>query len=229
MTDIDQATFCWHGACTISPNTLSRCSMEMKVHPRHRFLLLCVALCGTILASSHDARALSIGDSHELGFLWPGIQKRTDNQDRAVYVNHLIGMALGTVDVANGEVYSCSSHGFKSLPAAAEARSGGARTINLGSGSLYIYLFATYNGYGTEVWYVGNLSGIIIPLVAATHRLTGWTLFGSRSVGVPDGRPHSNVAWCRARGARLGATLLNTLAIALISGTAQDAAPDFPT
>jgi hypothetical protein len=162
--------------------------MQTDAVSRHKFLLLCAAFCGAMLASGHDARALSIGDSHELGFLWPGIQKKTDNQHKIIYVNHLIGMALGTIDVANGEVYSRSNHGFKSLPAAGAARNGVGRTINLRTGGLYTYLFATYNGYGTEVWYVGNLNGIItIPLRAAGHHLAGWTLFGVRSTGVPDG------------------------------------------
>jgi hypothetical protein len=57
---------------------------------------------------------------------------------------------------------------FKSLPSAVSAASGGGRTLNLRSAGLYTYLFATYDGYGSEVWYVGNLSGIItIPFLAA--------------------------------------------------------------
>src|SRR5262249_26153905 len=170
--------------------------MEMKVRPRHKFLLLCMAFCGAILASSPDARALGIGDSHELGFLWPGIQKKAGNQDKAVYVNHLIGMALGAIDVARGEVYSRSSHGFESLPAAAQVRSGGGRTINLGHGSLYTYLLATYKGYGTEVWYVGNLRGVIlIPLVAAGHHLSGWELFFGGGGGGFKRGPPGNLLW----------------------------------
>jgi len=56
-----------------------------------------MAFCGAMLAPSHDAKAfgLGVGDSHELGFLWPGIQRKTDNQNKAIYVNHLIGMAVG--------------------------------------------------------------------------------------------------------------------------------------
>jgi hypothetical protein len=118
-----------------------------------------------------------------------GVQRKKDNQNKIIYVNHLIGMALGTVDVANGEVYSRSIHGFKSLPAAARIFNGGGRVISLRrTGGLYTYLFATYKGYGTEVWYVGNLNGVItIPFRAAGHYLTGWTLLGPGSVGVPDG------------------------------------------
>jgi len=163
--------------------------MQMNSGPRHKFLLLGIAFCMAMLASGHDARALGIGDSQELGFLWPGVQGKTDNQKKVNYVNHLIGMAVGTIDVANGEVYSRSNHGFESLPAAARTLSGGGRVIDLNrTASLYTYLFATYKGYGTEVWYVGNLKGIImIPFQAAGHYLTSWTLLGSESVGVPDG------------------------------------------
>jgi hypothetical protein len=146
--------------------------------------------CGAMLVPSHDSKAtaLGIGDSSQVGFLWPGAQRKTDNQSKATYVNHLIGMALGAVDIANGEVYFRSNHGFKSLPSAVSAASGGGRTLNLRTAGLYTYLFATYDGYGSEVWYVGNLSGIItIPFLAAGHSLIGWTLFGSRSIGVPDG------------------------------------------
>jgi hypothetical protein len=167
-----------------------RRAMQSNAVSRDKFLLLCMAFCGAMLAPSHDAKAvaLGVGDSHELGFLWPGVQRKTDNQNKATCVSHLIGMALGAIDVANGEVYFRSNHGFKSLPTAARALSGGGRTINFRTGGLYTYLFATYNGYGSEVWYIGHLSGIItIPFLAARHYLTGCTLFGPCGVGVPDG------------------------------------------
>jgi hypothetical protein len=157
---------------------------------KHKFFLFCAAFCGAILVSSQDTKALSIGDSHELGFLWPGIQNRTENQNKALYVNHLIGMALGAVEVVRDEVYFRSNHGFASLPAAGAAHDGRRRVVNLGGGGLYTYLFATYRGYGTEVWYVGNLHGIVsIPFFIArhAHELTGWTLFSAAGVGVPDG------------------------------------------
>jgi hypothetical protein len=157
---------------------------------RYKFLLLCVAFFGAMLATSHDASAfaLEIGDSYEVGALWPGVQKKSSNQDKASYVNHLLGMALGAVDVVRGQVYFRSTHAFEFLPVAVQAHNGGGRTLNLRTPGLYTYLFATYSGYGTEVWYIGNLSGIItIPFLASGHHLTGWTLFGAASIGVPDG------------------------------------------
>jgi hypothetical protein len=168
----------------------SRRAMQSNAVSKHKVLLLCMTFCGAMLASSHDAKAfaLGMGDSHELGFLWPGIQKKSGDQNRATYVNQLLDMALGAINIANAQVYFRSNHAFKSLPPAAQARNGGGRTINLGTGGLYKYLFATYNGYGSEVWYVGNLSGIVtIPFLAGWHCLTGWTLFGTGSAEVPDG------------------------------------------
>ena len=51
--------------------------MQSNAVSQHKVLLFCMAFCGAMLAPSHDARvfAVDIGDSHELGFLWPGIQK----------------------------------------------------------------------------------------------------------------------------------------------------------
>ena len=171
--------------------TLFLCrAMQSDAVSRNKFFLLCMAFCGAMLAPSHDAKAvaLSVGDSHEVGFLWPGTQTKTDNQNKAIYVNQLIGMAVGAINVGNGEVYFRSNNSFTSLPSAAQAHGGGGRTINLRTPGLYTYLFASYDGYGSEVWYVGNLRGIItIPFLAGGHYLTGWTLFGPRGEGVPDG------------------------------------------
>jgi hypothetical protein len=164
--------------------------MQSNAVSKHKVLLLCMAFCGAMLAPSHDARAFAvdIGDSTSWASSGPGIQKKSDDQDRATYVNHLLGMAVGAVSIANGQVYFRSNHAFESLPAASWACNGTGRTINLGASGLYTYLFATYKGYGSEVWYVGNLSGIVtIPFLAGLHCLIGWTLFGTGSAGFPDG------------------------------------------
>src|SRR2546430_9982504 len=123
--------------------------MQSNLVSRHKFLLLCMAFCTAMLAPSYDAKAsaLGIGDSHELGFLWPGIQKKTANQDKVNYVNHLIGMALGTIEIAKGEVYFRSSHGFKILPAAAQALNGGGRTFKFWLVWFKSYLLADVHRY----------------------------------------------------------------------------------
>ena len=154
-----------------------------------KLALLCMALVGAMLAFSNNAKALTIGDAHELGFVNFGIP--SGDADRLTYVNHLIGMALGTSDKADGQTYFRSNHSFGQLPQAVLAGhvNGTSTTINLGTG-LYTYLFAKYDGpnYGSEVWYVGDLSGIItIPATAGGYGLSGWTLFGPGVPGVPDG------------------------------------------
>jgi hypothetical protein len=162
--------------------------MNVTTVPRHKPLLLCAVLCAAMLAVSHNASALSlnVGDSHELGFLWPGIP--SGDQNRVTYVNHLVGMALGAIDIANGQIYFRSNNAFNSLPTATWALNGTGTNINLGAGGVYTYLFAEYGVFGAEVWYIGDLSGIIkIPGFSRDCGLTEWTLFGPGVPGVPDG------------------------------------------
>jgi VPDSG-CTERM motif len=160
--------------------------MKIRTVPRHKPLLLCTVLCAAMLAFGHNASALSVGDSHELGFLWPGLP--VTNQNNTTYVNHMIGMALGATDIANGQIYFRSNNTFGSLPSAVWALNGSGTTINLGAGGIYTYLFASYSGLGAEVWYIGDLHGVItIPGIFNLCGLTKWTLFGPAGVGVPDG------------------------------------------
>jgi hypothetical protein len=163
--------------------------MKITIIPTSKLALLCTALFGALLAFSPSARALTIGDEHELGFVQYGIP--SGDSDRLTYVNHLIGMALGTSDKADGQTYTRSNNDFGSLaPAVLTSLVDGTSTsINLGSGGTYMYLFAKYDGpnYGSEVWYVWDLSGIItIPATAGGYGLSGWTLFGTAG-SVPDG------------------------------------------
>jgi hypothetical protein len=64
-------------------------------------------------------------------------------------------------------------------------------TIDLGAGGVYTYLFAKYDekNDNSQVWYVGDLSGMIaIPALGPHNRgLSGWILFGPGTPGVPDG------------------------------------------
>src|SRR5437868_13108110 len=126
----------------------------MKSIAPRKFALLSAIFCAVMLAFAHNASALSIGDTHELGYVWPGVPS-----GNALYVNHLIRMALGTIEAANGQIYHRSTNVLGSLPTAIVDHSGTVTTINLGNGGLYTYLFATYAGglLGSEVWYVGNL------------------------------------------------------------------------
>jgi VPDSG-CTERM motif len=180
----EESASLWHGLCFLNGH------MKINLIPTRKLALLCTIAAGALLAFSHSARALTIGDSHELGFVNFGIP--SGDSDRLNYVNHLIGMALGSTDQAFGQTFFRSNNAFGSLPQAVLAGhvNGTSTSINLGAGGLYTYLFAKYDGpnYGSEVWYVGDLSGIItIPATAGGYGLSGWTLFGPGVPGVPDG------------------------------------------
>jgi len=152
-------------------------------------LLAAVSFAVCLIAPTFaHADALSIGDPHELGFVNFGIP--SGDADRLNYVNHLIAMALGTTDNALGQNFSRSNNVFGSLPTAIFAVDGTGTDIKLGVGDQFSYLFAKYDGpnYGSEVWYIGDLSGIIdIPATGGKYGLSGWTLFGPGSVApVPE-------------------------------------------
>jgi hypothetical protein len=150
---------------------------NMKKHQK-LFGSLCAGLLALCVALPGAARALTIGDSHELGFVEFGIP--SGDADRTNYVNHLVGMGLGSTDMALGQTFTRSNNDFGPLPAAVFALNGTSTSINLNI-NLYSYLFAKYDGpnYGSEVWFVGDLSGVItIPATAGGYGLSGWTLFG---------------------------------------------------
>jgi hypothetical protein len=160
----------------------------MKKHQK-LFGALCAGLLALCVALPTAARALTIADSHELGFVEFGIP--SGDADRTNYVNHLIGMGLGSTDMALGQTFTRSNNDFGPLPTAVFALNGTSTSINLGAGDLYSYLFAKYDGpnYGSEVWFVGDLNGVItIPATAGGYGLSGWTLFGpGGDNNTPDG------------------------------------------
>lgn len=174
------------------------CNMKLKIRT-NKLAFLCAAFCAAMLGFNHNANALrtplpptpalTIGDQHELGFVNFGIP--SGDSDRLTYVNHLIGMTPGTSDMADGQTYFRSGNSFGPLPPAVLGGlvDGTGTSINLGAGGTFLYLFAKYDGpnFGSEVWFVGDLSGIItIPPTAGGYGLSGWTLFGTAG-SVPDG------------------------------------------
>jgi hypothetical protein len=155
-----------------------------------KYIAVIALAAASLVALPTIANALTIGDSQELGFVQFGIP--SGDSDRLTYVNHLIDMSLGTSDTADGQDYTRSNNFFGALPDAVLAGlvNGTGTSVDLGS-SGYLYLFAKYDGpnYGSEVWYVGNLSGTqTIPAEAGGYGLSGWTLFNpGNGNGVPDG------------------------------------------
>lgn len=163
--------------------------MKINIIPTKKLALLCTAFCAAMFAFNYNANALTIGDDHELGFVEFGIP--SGDQDRTNYVNHLIGMGLGDQNDFGGQHFTRSNNDFGPLPDAIFSHNGTSTSIDLGAVGTYTYLFAKYDGpnYGSEVWYVGDLGGIItIPDTAGGYGLSGWTLFtGGNLPGVPDG------------------------------------------
>lgn len=163
--------------------------MKIKLIPTSKLALLCTAVCATMLAFSNNAKALTIGDDHELGFIVAG---NVGDANRTLFVNHLLGMANGANETFMGNDFTRSNNTFggATLPTAVFHHNGSGTSVNLGAGGLYSYLYAKYDGNnaGTEVWYVGDLSGTItIPGFLGQYALSGWTLFGPGGQGVPDG------------------------------------------
>jgi hypothetical protein len=162
--------------------------MKLNIIPTTKIAMLCAAFCAALFAFNPNAHALTIGDQHELGFVNFGIP--SGDEDRTAYVNHLIGMGLGTSDTFMNNSFTRSNNNFGPLSTAVWAANGTSTSINLGAVGTYTYLFAKYDGpnYGSEVWYVGDLSGVItIPATAGGYGLSGWTLFTAGGQGVPDG------------------------------------------
>jgi len=149
--------------------------------------LLALAVAYAALGFAPDARALLIHDTHELGFVSYG--SPSGDADNTFYVNHLSGMSLGSAGTLDGRSYTRTSNDFGSLSTTSWALNGTTTTIDLGT-NLYSYILAKYNGsnYGSEVWYVGDLSGVItIPSTFGKFNLSGWTLFGPAGSQVPEG------------------------------------------
>jgi hypothetical protein len=166
-----------------------------NIVPLKKIALLAAAFCAATLALSPNASALTFGDANDLGQVLVGIPSGDDA--RTAYVNHLIDMVPGTSDSALGQTFNRSlanpGPGFPNYPDAVFGVNGSGTSIDLGDGTLYSYLFAKYDGpnAGSEVWYVGGLSGIItipaVGLAGQNYGLSGWTLFGPGVPGVPDG------------------------------------------
>jgi hypothetical protein len=177
--------------------------MKINLVSTRGFALVLGIGCAVMFASANDAKAyrislppsinLAIGDAHELGQVTPAIPE--GDADITQYVNFMIGLSLGgsgnVIIGPHTNLVTRSMNDFGPLPGPATlALRGTGTTVDLGTQGTYAYLFAHYGGPGggfAEVWYVGNLSGIIsIPGTAGGHGLSGWALFTTGG-GVPDG------------------------------------------
>jgi hypothetical protein len=174
--------------------------MKTRVTLTRKVALLWV-ICAVTLVSVNNAKAhrldlppinLAMGDQRELGRVHSAISQG----DAAItqYVNFMIGLSFGEsghVSIGpHDNLVTRSMNDFGTLPSAAALALRGKGTIDLGTQGTYDYLFAHYGGPRggfAEVWYVGDLSGMItIPGNAFGHGLSGWALF-TAPTGVPDG------------------------------------------
>ena len=179
--------------------------MKINMIPKEKLAILSAAVCAVMLAFSQNASAykvpmppsinLTIGDNHELGQVHPPVPE--GDADITQYVNFMIGLALGgsghVIIGPHDALVTRSLNDFGPLPSPATlALRGTGTTINLGTQGTYDYLFAHYGGPGggtAEVWFVGDLSGIItIPATGfGGYGLSGWALFTALGGAVPDG------------------------------------------
>jgi hypothetical protein len=165
--------------------------MKVNIIPTKKLTMLSAAVCAVMLALSQNASALTIGDAHELGRVLPGLPQ--GDADITYFVDTMVHLALGGSTHVNinghDNLVTRSLHSFGALPTPMLALRGTGTTINLGAQGTYQYLFAFYSrNAGSEVWYVGDLSGMItIPAAWGQYGLSGWALFSSCGVGVPDG------------------------------------------
>jgi hypothetical protein len=170
--------------------------MKVNIIPTKKLAMLSGAFCAAMLAFSHNASALTIGDTHELGQVRPPIPE--GDADITQYVNFMIGLAPGgsghVIIGPHDVLVTRSLNDFGPLPSPATlALRGTGTTIDLGAtAGVFDYLFAHYGGPGggtAEVWFVGNLSGIItIPATGfGGYGLSGWALFTAPGGAVPDG------------------------------------------
>ena len=119
-------------------------NMKINIIPKKKLAILSAAFCAVMLAFSHNATALTIGDNQELGTVFFGIPSGDD--DRTAYVNAMIGLALGgsthVIIGPHDNLVTRSFNDFGPLPSPAVfALNGTGTSIDLGSG-LYSYLFA---------------------------------------------------------------------------------------
>ena len=175
----------------------------------NKLVLLSAAVCAAMLGFSQNASAnriaagintpstnLTFNDVHVVGTVTPATPANPANV--ADYINFMINLAPGSSGTFHNPPHTQSitrsTNLFASLPNALVpgAVPGTGTTIDLGAGGVYSYLFAKYDGQNdiSQVWYVGNLSGIItIPQLGPLgYGLSGWILFPPGGTpSVPDG------------------------------------------
>jgi hypothetical protein len=175
----------------------------MKISRKHlipRLAFVSAAVCAAMLAFTPNAKAitnLTFSDQHVVGTTNPG--NPPTNTNVASWINFMITLIPGDAGNIGNQTVTRSMNVFANLPTANAATAirndspvnlKGNVQINLGATvGTYSYLFAKYDGQNdiSQVWYVGNLSGVItIPYLGPLgHAISGYILFPGGAV--PDG------------------------------------------
>ena len=154
-------------------------------------LSICIALAGAWLGIAPQAPGLLIGDDHDLGLISKNFP--ADPYSSAGFIDTLLDQPLGSGPTPiGGNTYTRTTNDPLSgvYPSAVfDVDLGATTTINLGSG--YLYLLAKYDGpnWGSEIWYVGDLSGTItIPQfpVDQQYGVSHVFLYNGHGGSVPD-------------------------------------------
>jgi hypothetical protein len=170
--------------------------MKINIIPINKLALLSAALCAFMLAFTPNAKALEFDEA--VGTVTPGAP--ASEAQEASYINFMIGLGLGVTDTFDGQTITRSNNVFANLPTAdatgavrndSPVDDNGLVSIDLGAVGTYSYLYAKYDGQNdlTQVWYVGDLGGVItIPFDGPNgHAISHYTLFPGPGGQVPDG------------------------------------------
>jgi hypothetical protein len=155
--------------------------------------LLAIAVACASLGFASQVSALTIGDSRDLGLVDPN--HPADPTDSEGFVDILLSHPLSSGPTPIGDNYYTRTGNdplggvYPAADFAAELSFTGG-SVDLGSG--YLYLLAKYDGpnFGSEVWYVGGLTGTeSIPLFGSGHQygLSHVYVFNPGNTQVPDG------------------------------------------
>jgi hypothetical protein len=147
---------------------------------------------GTLSQSSAVNTVLTIGDAHDLGLIDPN--HPADPVSSAGFIDTLLAQPLNsgpTIIGANAFTRTGNDPLGGVYPAAEFAVDLGAQNLNIDLGTGFQYLLGKYDGpnFGSVVWFVGDLTGLIdIPATGGGFGLSHTFLFnGVPPPGVPDG------------------------------------------
>jgi hypothetical protein len=179
----------------VTPTETPKKHMKINIIPTNKLVMLSAVVCAVMLAFSQNASALGFfPDPHSLGTISPDAP--ASEADEASYINFMISLAPGGSGTFNGNNITRSTNVFANLPTATDVGAvrdeSGSGVVDLGpTAGVYTYLLAKYDGQNdlSQVWYVGDLSGVItIPENGPNGQgLSHWTLFRGEGVVVPDG------------------------------------------